>query len=64
MQFDKQAIVDYLAVRGRLGEQRLAERRLPPTVETDREEHRDLLEQIGVSPQELAGHLADGTFGL
>lgn len=64
VQFDKEQIIDFLAVRGRHGEVRLAARQLPSQVDTDRPEHRELLEQIGVSPTELAGNLTGGTFGL
>jgi hypothetical protein len=64
MQFDKQQILDFLEQQGRQGEKRQAEQELPQQVDTDKPEHQNLLEKIGVSPQELITKLAGGSFGL
>lgn len=64
MQIDKQQILDFLEQQGRQGEKRQAEQELPQQVDTDNQEHQSLLERIGVSPQELIGKLAGGSFGL
>jgi hypothetical protein len=51
MQVDKQQIVQLLRERGDHGKAQQAEQELPDQV--DHEEHSDLLERLGVDPQEV-----------
>jgi hypothetical protein len=52
MEFDKDTIVNYLRDQGRNGDADRAQRQLPDKV--DHEGHKQLLDQLGVDPQELA----------
>lgn len=51
MQIDKQTIVDMLHDMGNHDKAQQAEQQLPDKV--DHEQHADLLQQLGVNPQEL-----------
>ena len=64
MQFDKQQILDFLEQQGRQGEKQQAQQELPQQVDTDKQEHQNLLEKIGISPQEIVSQLAGGSFGM
>jgi hypothetical protein len=55
MQIDKQEIVKLLREKGEDDKAQQAEQQLPDKV--DHEEHKNLLEQIGVNPQELISKL-------
>jgi hypothetical protein len=55
MQIDKQEIVKLLRERGDHDKASQAEQQLPDKV--DHEQHKDLLDQVGVQPQELVGKL-------
>ena len=55
MQFDKQQILNLLREQGEHEKANQAEQRLPEKV--DHEEHKGLLEQLGVNPQELLSKL-------
>jgi hypothetical protein len=67
MQFDKQQILDLMRAQGEPGDPDQTDRardELPDTVDTEREEHRNLLEQLGINPADLVSKLAGGSFGL
>jgi hypothetical protein len=51
MQIDKQMVLDLLRERGDQGKAAEAERKLPDQV--DHEGHKDLLQELGVNPDEL-----------
>jgi DNA-binding protein H-NS len=55
MQIDKQEIVNLLREKGDHEKANQAEQQLPDTV--DHEKHKELLEQVGVNPQELISKL-------
>lgn len=55
MQLDKQQIIQMLREQGEHAKADQAEQQLPDQV--DHEEHKNLLQQIGVDPQELIGKL-------
>ena len=55
MQVDRQEIVKLLRERGDHDKASQAEQQLPDKV--DHEQHKDLLDQVGVKPQELVGKL-------
>ncbi|MGN6334277.1 MAG: hypothetical protein ACTHOD_21900 [Motilibacteraceae bacterium] len=61
MQIDKQQIIDFLRSQGEQGKAQEAEQKLPNQVDT--EQHKDLLSQLGINPQELLGKLG-GLGGL
>ena len=55
MQIDKQQIIQMLRERGDHEKADKAEQQLPDQV--DHDEHKNMLEQIGVDPQEIIGKL-------
>jgi hypothetical protein len=55
MEIDKQQIISMLRERGEHDKAEQAEQQLPDKV--DHEQHKDLLDQVGVQPQELVGKL-------
>lgn len=55
MQLDKQQIIQMLREQGEHAKADQAEQQLPDQV--DHEEHKNLLQQIGVDPHELIGKL-------
>jgi hypothetical protein len=55
MEIDKQEIVSLLRERGEHDKASQAEQQLPDKV--DHEQHKGLLDQVGVDPQELLGKL-------
>lgn len=55
MEFNKQEIVNLLRERGEHEKANQAEQQLPEQV--DHEQHKGLLDQIGVDPQELVSKL-------
>ena len=58
VEIDKNTIVSMLRERGDDDKAGQAERELPDQVDTDR--HADLLERVGISPQELIGKVTGG----
>lgn len=58
MQIDKQQIIDLLKSRGEADKAQQADAELPSQVDT--EQHQDLLEKLGLNPQELIGKLSGG----
>lgn len=60
MQIDKQQILQLLQSRGEQDKAQTAEAKLPQQVETDNQEHKNLLEQLGVNPMELAKKFLGG----
>jgi hypothetical protein len=62
MQIDKSQIIDMLKSRGEEDKAAQAESELPGQVDTD--QHADLLEKLGLSPQDLIGKLGGGLGGL
>lgn len=55
MQIPKEQIVQLLESRGQTGQAQQANAQLPDQV--DHEGHADLLQQLGINPQELIGNL-------
>jgi hypothetical protein len=55
MQFDKQEIIKLLREQGQHDKASKAEQQLPDQV--DHEQHADLLQQVGLNPQELLSKL-------
>ena len=55
MEIPKEQIISYLESRGQGEQAQQANAQLPDQV--DHEDHADLLQQIGVNPQELVGKL-------
>ncbi len=55
MQFDKSAIVDLLRGQGRDQDAQAAEQQFPAQV--DHEQHADLLNKLGINPQDLVSKL-------
>jgi hypothetical protein len=51
MEFDKDTIVNYLREQGRNDDADRAQQQLPQKV--DHEEHKQLLDQFGIDPQQL-----------
>lgn len=64
MQIDKQQILDFLQEQGRTEEKQRAEQELPGQVDPQKEEHQNLLQQLGINPQELIRKFVGGSFGL
>jgi F0F1-type ATP synthase membrane subunit b/b' len=62
MQIDKSQIIEMLRSQGQEDKASQAESELPGQVDTD--QHADLLEKLGVSPQDLIGKLGGGLGGL
>lgn len=61
MQIDKDQIIDLLKSRGDHDKAQQAQNELPDKV--DPEQHKNLLEQLGISPQELISHFMGGGSG-
>jgi hypothetical protein len=62
MQIDKSQIIELLKSQGQDDKASQAESELPGQVDTD--QHADLLEKFGISPQDLIGKLGGGLGGL
>ena len=61
MQIDKQQILDLLREQGKHDQAKQAHRDLPDRVDTD--QHSDMLEKLGLDPQDLIAKLAGGGLG-
>jgi len=55
MQIPKEQILEFLRSRGEQDKAGQADRELPDQVDTD--QHADVLERLGINPQELLGQL-------
>jgi hypothetical protein len=64
MQIDKQQILDFLQQQGDPDRQQQAESRLPQQVDTDNQEHQNLLEQLGINVQDLISKFAGRSFNF
>ena len=62
MQIDKSQIIDLLKSQGDQDKARRAESDLPDKVDTD--QHGDVLQKLGINPQDLLGKLSGGLGGL
>jgi hypothetical protein len=62
MQLDKKQIIDMLRSQGEDDRASQAEQALPDQVDTD--QHADLLQRIGLNPQDLISKLGGGLGGL
>jgi hypothetical protein len=62
MQIPKEQILELLRSRGEEGKASQAEGELPDQVDT--EQHADLLQKLGIDPQDLLGKLGGGIPGL
>jgi hypothetical protein len=58
VQIDKSQILELLQSRGQTDQAAQAQSTLPDTVDTD--QHRNLLEQIGLTPQEIIAAVTGG----
>lgn len=61
MQFDKSENIHLLKSQGDHGKAQQAGEQLPDKFDTD--QHSDMLEKMGVSPQDLIGKPAGGSLG-
>jgi hypothetical protein len=64
MQIPKEQILEFLRSRGQQDKAQQADQELPDQVDTDRDSN--ILERLGINPQELPGQLGDiaGKLGL
>ena len=64
MQIPKEQVLEFLRSRGQQDKAQQANQELPDRVDTDRDS--DILERLGINPQELTGQLGDiaGKLGL
>jgi hypothetical protein len=64
MQIPKEQVLEFLRSRGQQDKAQQADQELPGQVDTDR--HSNILERLGINPQELTGQLGDiaGKLGL
>lgn len=60
MQLNKQQILDFLQQQGEQGKKQEAEQKLPQQVDTDKQEHQNLLQQLGINPQDLISKFTGG----
>jgi hypothetical protein len=60
VQLDKQQIISFLKDRGDDQKARRADDELPQKVDTDKPEHQNLLQRIGIDPMELAKQFLGG----
>lgn len=63
MQIDKQQIIEFLQQKGGQRDTQQAEQDLPQQVDTDNQEHQNLLQKYGINPQDLISQFG-GKFGL
>ena len=64
MQIDKQQILQFLQQQGNQDQRQQADQELPQQVDTDDPQHQNLLQKLGINPQDLVTKLAGGKFGL
>ncbi|CAN5907257.1 hypothetical protein BH23ACT10_BH23ACT10_33910 [soil metagenome] len=67
MQIDKQQILDLMNKQDEPGDPDKtgqAREELPEQVDTDKQEHKNLLEKFGINPQDLISKFAGDKFGL
>jgi hypothetical protein len=67
MQIDKQQILDLMQTRGEPGDPDRTDQardELPQQIDTDNPEHQNLLQRLGIDPQDIVAKLAGGSFGL
>lgn len=64
MQIDKQQIMEFLQEQGKQDQQQQADKELPQQVDTDNQQHQNLLQKFGINPQDLISKFAGGKFGL
>jgi hypothetical protein len=57
VEIPKDKIIDFLRQRGEDQKADQADQELPDTVDTD--QHRDLLDRLGIDPSELLGGIGD-----
>jgi hypothetical protein len=62
VQIDKSQILDLLRQQGDDDKAQQADRELPQQVDTD--QHADLLQKLGIDPQDLLGKLGGGLGGM
>ena len=61
MQIDKQQILQFLQRQGDQGKADQADQQLPQQVDTDNQEHQNLLQSLGINPMDLAKQFLGGT---
>ena len=62
MQIDKSTIIEYLRSQGDQDKAQQADEQLPDQVDTER--HSDVLERLGINPDDLLGGLGGKVPGL
>ena len=60
MQIDKQQTLQLLQSHGDQQKAQTADERLPQQVDTENQEHKNLLEQLGLNPMDLAKKFLGG----
>jgi hypothetical protein len=60
MKIDKQQILELLQDRGDQQQAEQADEQLPEQVDTEKEEHKNLLQQLGIDPMALAKQFMGG----
>jgi hypothetical protein len=60
MQIDKQQIIWLLQDRGDEGKAKQADEELPQQVDTDKQEHQNILQKLGIDPMALAKQFMGG----
>jgi hypothetical protein len=58
MEIPKEQILEFLRSRGDQDKAQQADQELPGKVDTD--QHRDILERLGINPEDLMGNLPGG----
>ena len=64
MQIDKQQIINMIMSQGKPGNKNQsdqADRELPQQVDTDNQEHQQLLQKFGINPQDLISQFTGGS---
>jgi hypothetical protein len=60
MKLDKRQILEFLQDQGEQGKARQAEEELPNQVDTEKPEHANLLEKLGIDPMALVKQFMGG----
>ena len=60
MQIDKQQILQLLQSQGDQGRADQADQQLPQQVDTDNQEHQNILQSLGINPMDLAKKFLGG----
>lgn len=64
MQIDKQQIIDFIREQYDARKAEQADQELPQQVDPENSQHQNILQQLGIDPQELITRFAGKRFGL